>query len=73
MPDFSYKAINASGMVIKGVRSASSDAELAAQLNQSGLHLLESIKKEVLLLMDFRYGYIIVCVFKNLPMFFCLR
>ena len=29
-------------MVIKGVRSASSDAELAAQLNQSGLHLLES-------------------------------
>ncbi len=41
MPDFSYKATDASGLIIKGVRSASSDAELAAQLHQAGLHLLE--------------------------------
>lgn len=41
MPDFSFKATDARGLIIKGVRSASSDAELAAQLHQAGLHLLE--------------------------------
>jgi len=41
MPDFSYKATDASGLIIRGVRSASSDAELAAHLHQAGLHLLE--------------------------------
>jgi len=41
MPDFTYKAADASGLIIKGVRSASSDAELAAHLHQAGLHLLE--------------------------------
>jgi type II secretory pathway component PulF len=41
MPNFSYKATDASGLIIKGMRSASSDAELAAHLHQAGLHLLE--------------------------------
>ena len=41
MPDFSYKATDASGLIIRGVRFASSDAELAAHLHQAGLHLLE--------------------------------
>jgi type II secretory pathway component PulF len=41
MPNFSYKATDASGLIIKGMRFASSDAELAAHLHQAGLHLLE--------------------------------
>ncbi len=41
MPDFSYKATDASGTIITGTRSAASEAELAAHLHQAGLHLLE--------------------------------
>ena len=41
MPDFSYTATDASGLIIRGVRTASSDSELAAQLHQAGFHLLE--------------------------------
>jgi len=41
MPDFSYKATDASGAIITGTRSAASEAELAAHLHQVGLHLLE--------------------------------
>jgi type II secretory pathway component PulF len=41
MPNFFYKATDASGAIISGTRSAASEAELAAHLHQAGLHLLE--------------------------------
>ncbi|MDX1775821.1 MAG: type II secretion system F family protein [Desulfobulbales bacterium] len=41
MPNFYYKATDASGLILTGVRFATSDAELAGQLHQAGLHLLE--------------------------------
>ena len=41
MPDFSYKATDASGTIKTGTRSAATEAELAAHLHQAGLHLLE--------------------------------
>ena len=41
MPNFFYKATDASGTIISGTRSAASEAELAAHLHQAGLHLLE--------------------------------
>jgi type II secretory pathway component PulF len=41
MPNFFYKATDASGAIISGTRSAASEAELADHLHQAGLHLLE--------------------------------
>jgi type II secretory pathway component PulF len=41
MPNFLYKATDASGMIVTGSRTAASETELAAHLHQAGLHLLE--------------------------------
>jgi type II secretory pathway component PulF len=44
MPDFSYKASDGDGTIIKGVRFAQSEDELATYLHRGGLQLLQSRK-----------------------------
>jgi type IV pilus assembly protein PilC len=44
MPDYSYKATDASGTIIKGIRSANSVDELALYLQRTGFHLLSHKK-----------------------------
>ena len=41
MPDFLYKATDASGTVIKGIRSAETVDELSLYLQRTGFHLLD--------------------------------
>ena len=41
MPDYSYKAADSSGTVIKGVYFANNSQELANYLKSAGLHLIE--------------------------------
>ena len=40
MPDYSYKATDASGTIIKGIHSAGSVDELTLYLERTGFHLL---------------------------------
>jgi len=52
MPDYAYRAANASGEIIKGFRFANNDTELATALKESGLHLLESTEGKARGLLD---------------------
>ena len=41
MPDYAYKAADVSGTIVKGIRFANNEEELAFQLKEAGLYLIE--------------------------------
>jgi type II secretory pathway component PulF len=53
MPDFFYRATDASGTIIKGIRSAKSVDELALYLQRTGFHLLDHKKTRIKRLYSF--------------------
>ena len=42
MPDYAYKAADANGAVVKGIKYANNERELAVSIKATGLHLLEA-------------------------------
>jgi len=46
MPSYSYRAIDANGVVVEGMLDAGSEHALEAQLRQSGVEMLRCVKKE---------------------------
>ena len=42
MPDYAFKAADASGAIVRGTRFANNERDLAAAIRSSGLHLLEA-------------------------------